>query len=123
VTIKELCKKAHSMAKKKGFWDIETEIDNELKTSIYLSEEEIVKYRKNINQAFITQKLMLIVSELGEAVEALRNCNKENFEEEIADVFIRLGDFCGGYNIDIEKAIKKKMTVNEKRPYKHGKQF
>ena len=67
------------------------------------------------------EMLMLVTTELAEAMEAYRIQDSENFNEEIADTFIRLFDLCGGLNIDIEKEIKKKMSRNKKRPYKHGK--
>ncbi len=114
--IKDLCKKAHENARQKGFWD--DEISFEVAAS-----NDLEQNHEPIFNAFMTQRLMLIVTELGEAVEALRNGDHENFEEEIADTFIRLADFCGGYDIDVEKAIKEKMKINEKRAKKHGKEF
>ncbi len=93
-TVKELSQLCHKIAKKKGFWD----------------------EKRNIGEM-----LMLIVTELSEAMEAYRLVDKENFNEEIADTFIRLFDLCGGLKIDIEKEIKKKMVKNKIRPYKHGK--
>jgi NTP pyrophosphatase (non-canonical NTP hydrolase) len=79
-------------------------------------------------------KLMLVVTELSEAMEAYRKLNiatgievwgepgvMENFEEELADVAIRLFDLCGSLGIDLEEAMKKKMKANEKRPIKHNK--
>jgi len=68
-------------------------------------------------------KLMLIVSELGEACEADRNDDYDNFREEIADTFIRLLDLCGHLNIDIEYEIDKKMDTNRKRARLHGKRY
>ena len=68
------------------------------------------------------EKLMLVVTELSEAMEAYRHADRKNFEEEIADTFIRLFDICGSINIDIENEIKKKMEVNKLRPQKHGKE-
>ncbi len=65
-------------------------------------------------------KLMLVVSEIGEAAEAIRHNNLSNFEEEIADTLIRLLDICGTMEIDPEEIIKNKMVVNEKRPIRHG---
>jgi len=94
--IKELCEKAYAMAVKKGFW-------KEGRT--------------------IPEMLMLIVTELGEACEADRKGDTENFKEEVADVFIRLGDMCRGLEIDIESEIKKKMDYNKKRPFKHKKRY
>ena len=93
-TIRELTKLCHETAREKGFWDQE----------------------RNIGEA-----LMLIVTELAEAMEAHRIQDDENFKEELADTFIRLFDLCGGLNIDIQKEIEKKAMKNKKRPYKHGK--
>lgn len=99
VKISDLIKEAHSNAKQKGFWDDE-------------------------EQPFAT-KVMLIVTELSEAVEADRQCNIEGIREEIADTFIRLADLCGGYLqlTDIEKEIKRKMVINKGRPRLHGKNY
>ena len=129
--MEKLIKESHQMAKDKGFW-----------------EEERNK----------PEMLMLIVSEVSEALEALRKnyqCDpfkavelyrdiedgrldpglvaawkkgfesniKSSFEDELADVAIRLFDLCGGLNIDLETHIKMKMKYNSLRPYKHGKKF
>jgi len=67
------------------------------------------------------EKLMLVVTELSEAMEAYRHDDTENFAEEIADTFIRLCDICGSIGLDIEDAIERKMEVNKRRPFKHGK--
>lgn len=115
MTINELCKRAHENAEKKGFWEDWAEL-----TWANLGDEETVKFIKN---NAIGNRLMLIVSELGEALEALRHDDIDNFKEELADVAIRLGDLAGGLNIDLETEIEKKMKINESRPYKHGKQF
>lgn len=69
----------------------------------------------------INEKLMLVVTEVAEACEAVRHQNMENFREEIADTFIRLMDLVGTMEIDITQDITKKMFANEERPYKHGK--
>ena len=87
--------------------------------------EEIAAWRKK--KGFKTswknmpEKLMLVVTELAEAMEAIRKDDGQNFNEEIADTFIRLLDICGSVGIDIEDEIKSKMAVNEKRPHKHNK--
>ncbi len=107
------------------------------------------------------EMLMLVVSELAEALEALRKDDyadqdvveslshdleldrtdeefllkainwktsfeqgvKSSFEDEIADVAIRLFDLCGGLGVDLEKHIEMKMKYNSMRGYKHGKKF
>ena len=93
-SLNELAQLCHSIAKEKGFWDKE----------------------RNMGEA-----LMLIVTEIAEAMEAHRIQDNDNFREEIADAFIRLLDLCGGLNLDIEEEIYKKSLKNKKRPYKHGK--
>ena len=93
-TLRELAELCHETAREKGFWD----------------------KKRNIGEA-----LMLIVTELAEAMEAHRVCDQENFKEELADTFIRLLDLCGGLGIDIQHEIDKKAKKNKARPYKHGK--
>lgn len=100
MTLTELCKSAHQSAKDHGFWDNVT---------------DTYTHRNSV--------LMLIVSELGEACEALRKGDCEGFAEELADVAIRLGDCCGAWGIDLEAEVKRKMAKNKLRPYKHGKKF
>lgn len=72
--------------------------------------------------------LMLMVTELAEAMEAYRKGDPESdkipgfskMEEELADVVIRLLDYAGGEGFDIEGALAAKMAYNETRPYRHG---
>ena len=94
--INEMVKLCHDTAKEKGFWD-----DNRETGTI----------------------LMLIVSELAEALEAARMGDTENFNEELADTVIRIFDYCGYLNIDLESEIMKKYSKNQLRSYKHGKKF
>lgn len=121
--VHDLMTECHNMAQKKGFWQTPRDVGT---------------------------LLMLIVSELGEALEADRkgkrfnkvfydddkkNHNyilkselfekhiKDTFEDEIADVFIRLVDLAAGLNIDLEWHISQKMSYNSERPYKHNKKY
>lgn len=94
LSLNEWSKLCHDIAVEKGFWD----------------------EKRNIGEA-----LMLVVTELAEAMEAYRRQEDEHFKEEIADTFIRLLDLCGGLNINVTEEIIKKSEKNKKRPYKHGK--
>lgn len=89
----------------------------------------------------VPEKLMLVVTELAEAMEAYRKQPVDNwigygvggtfvrssldaydnFVEEIADTFIRLMDLVGALGLDIDQAIVNKVEFNKTRPFKHGK--
>lgn len=67
------------------------------------------------------EKLMLIVTEVAEACEALRKLDKENFEEELADVIIRTCNLAGSLGINLDEVVSEKMKKNRNRPKKHNK--
>lgn len=48
---------------------------------------------------------------------------KDTKEDELADAMIRILDYCGAMEIDIEKHIKLKLEYNKTRPNKHGKRY
>lgn len=119
-TLNEIARKIHAINKDKGFWD---------------------------NERNVGEMLMLVVTELAEALEAHRKgrmvdgdlikrfsveeCNnayftayiKDKFEDEIADAFIRLFDLCGGLGIDIDTHIRLKVEYNKSRERLHGKKY
>lgn len=124
MTIQECQKKAHENALNKGFWE---------------------------SSQNVSEKLMLIVTELGEACEALRRGEmgdknsvklavkemirgngevdnfkdyvKNTFPDELADVIIRTCDLAEFLGYDLETYVALKMRYNETRPRLHGKAF
>ena len=128
----ELSKKINTGVREKGFWDsMHKSVDY---VGDYIAEyglsNEIVKATKD---AFIAQKIGLVMSEWGEALEAMRKPNyeangygigvKDSFVDEIADTIIRLLDLCGELEIDIDAQMEWKMNYNKSREAKHGKEF
>lgn len=68
-------------------------------------------------------------SELSEALEEYRNGKPLHYVEglkpegiavEMADCIIRILDWCGKENVDIESIMREKHEYNKTRPYKHG---
>jgi len=105
----------HGMAKDKGFWEEDDDLD--LPTHIV-----------------IAQKLCLVHSEISEALEGARGSGYgdlgassdkipeySSVEEELADAIIRVFDLAGRLDLDIIGAISAKLDYNFNRPYKHGK--
>lgn len=73
------------------------------------------------NAPFLLERLMLVVTEVAEAAEAVRKNDYDNFIEELADTVIRVLDLTGTMKIALASAIVNKMTTNETRPLRHGK--
>lgn len=120
LAINDLVEEAHKNARDKGFWDFcIQETDEMYKTDCVLTNKIHGLTLTLIINGFLT----LIASEVFEAQQALRKNDKANFKEEIADIFIRTADLCGGLGIDIEEEIKKKMEKNKGREKMHGKLF
>jgi len=71
------------------------------------------------NPLIISNKLMLIVSEIAEAMEADRKSamddklpHRRGIEVELADAVIRIADLAGAFNLDLGGAIAEKMAYN-----------
>lgn len=88
----------------------------------------------------VLESLCLITSEISEAVEVYRksgpSCLNEKsdygdqfqnkvktFGSELADIAIRLFDFCGYHGIDLQYEIDAKILYNRTREYRHGGKF
>lgn len=92
-TLNDYCKECNKIARAHGWWE---------------------KPRSPLEIA------ALMMSELGEFVEAVRSRDNNNAREELADVFIRLADYCGEMRIDLDTEVSNKMEKNRSRPYRHG---
>lgn len=75
------------------------------------------------NAKSVIVALALIVTEVSEAIEAVRICNNDQLKEELADIIIRTLDLAEALGFDIAEAIEDKIELNRQRPYKHGKKF
>ena len=114
-----------------------------------LNESAQIIFQNNKEKGFwdkernVGEMLMLVVSELGEAMEAHRkglmttnedwllyaatgdfkSTIKDKFEDEIADAIIRLLDMAAGLGIDLEAHISHKVAYNTTREKLHGKGY
>jgi NTP pyrophosphatase (non-canonical NTP hydrolase) len=100
----ELATRHHAMMVDRGFWEEE--------------HEDAVR-------------LMLMVTELAEACEAIRHSNPPDdkipefsgLESELADVILRIMDMAQARGLRVAEALLAKITYNATRGYKHGKAF
>ncbi len=116
-------------SREKGFWDGQEAISNITARAEMdaIPESEL----KRLELAVQAEKIALMHSELGEALEAVRHGNPpddklpqfDGLTVELADAIIRILDFAGNYRLPIGEAISEKMKFNLQRAYKHGKSF
>lgn len=96
----------HTTAVEKGFWPEE------------------------IDDIFVAKQLMMIVSEVVEAMEAIRkDKGEEEITKEFADILIRTLDLYAGIveagytRLSLDHTLKEKAGFNKTRPEKHGVRF
>ena len=80
--------------------------------------------------AYVSRFVANVHGETSELWESARkgtlkqNCDKlcaiTAEDEELADILIRVLDYCGRRNIDIAGAVEAKSRFNATRPYRHG---
>lgn len=124
-----------------------------------LNESALVMHQEAVEKGFwdvgdnLGEKLMLVVSELSEGLEADRKRRyadwtrfdhiaangegmdgqilpnvfvqdvKDTLEDELADAVIRIMDLAARRKIDLEKHIITKFAYNQTRPQRHGKAY
>ena len=118
MTTKELGQAARANAVDKGFYRQITEL---------LDHPVLTPEQKNfIRYLWRSNRLMLMVSELGEALEGLRHNNLSavpksgGVREELSDLHIRLVDFEEDEGWDLMSDSALKHEYNTGRPYMHG---
>lgn len=112
-TVRDMQEAAHSASKEKGWWpesDLERASDGDVE--------------------LIATKLMLITTEVAEAMEDVRNGHiepdtrldgkPEGLPSELADIVIRVMDLAGSISIDLAHEIHRKMEYNATRSHRHG---
>lgn len=108
---------AHDNARYHGFYD---DIDAAIG---YLGCHDQPAMAAIVKRDFVLSQLAKVASEVGEAVQAIQrhDINSLELEEELADIIIRVADLAGYIEMNLGRAVHRKMAVNRSRPRKHGK--
>jgi len=116
MTLNDLGAEIYQNAVDKGFYE-------QIHTILAKLNPEEVTFVKNL---WMSNRLMLITSELAEGLEGIRagNLSAEpksgGLGEELADAAIRLFDMFIDCGINPDEAIRAKMNFNKNRLKKHG---
>lgn len=152
LTVAKLVADSHRISKEHGWYEKEERLLALLQRVVSgcgdefsPDEREVAALAIKDGVSKLPERLMLMVSELAEALEEHRtkhppdfvywvdgnktgeytpgtdpSVKPEGIPVEIADVIIRAADFCGRYGIDLERAIRLKQAHNETRSVRHG---
>ena len=135
----------HQTNREKGFYDYEKDIElleGILDPPFDISEifpderDALQRVLADYKRAMLERKLLLVIGEICEAHEELRNGHApqdiyrnegsekpEGFPVEMADAQIRLLDVLQSQSIAHEDVMTLKHNYNTTREYKHGKKF
>ncbi len=116
-----LTKKVHNNAKEKGFYNNERNI-GELLCLIHSEVSEALEADRKDH--FTQKSVEEIINTPDEDYKEVFEANVKNtFEDELADIVIRVMDLAGYKNIDLETHILAKLKYNSSREQKHGKKY
>ena len=109
MNIKELINISYKMAIEKGWHETERSVPELLCLMHAEISEALEEYRNGHH-----------IDETYFVTDSSGNEKPEGIPIELADVIIRIADFCGLHNINLEEAIETKIDYNRLRPYRHG---
>lgn len=104
IRLNEFAEDVHQIAVDHGWWDKEPSFPEVIALCHSELSEALQEYRKG-----------------GEdRATYYENNTPHGIAVELADVILRILDYCGHVGIDIEKILEEKNNFNRNRPYRHG---
>jgi len=130
VNLNELSKSIHANNEIRGFWDGGVEAKNigEVLCLIHSEVSEALEADRKNHHAkgnMIKSINEYLDSQIDRDYfkQEFERTVKNSFEDEMADIIIRVLDVCGAMKIDIDWHIEQKLKYNSLREFKHGKKY
>lgn len=122
--LNNLANQVHQNARSKGFFNDEKNI-GEMLCLIHSEVSEALEADRKHNYCIPSFDCATMNTIIDDVLfkETYAHYAKGNFEEEMADIIIRVLDMCVFKNIDIDAHVAAKMRYNSLREYKHGKKY
>tara|TARA_R110002072_G_scaffold1582_3_gene13163 strand:- start:1678 stop:2046 length:369 start_codon:yes stop_codon:yes gene_type:complete len=120
-SLTDFSKEIHKDNVKKGFYEkvVSTGTHLMLITSELAEALEADRHRITADKFSFGEEF----SKTGDFKSAFKNHIKDSYEDEIADAVIRLLDHCAYRSIDIDWHINQKLKYNRTREKRHGKEY
>ena len=115
MTLNEWAKEIHDNAQKHGWWDEERSFGDIIALCHSELSEALEEYRNNMPMVYCYDE-----SDETNVSCLIKGKKPEGIAIEMIDCIIRIFDWCGKENIDVDKLIELKHEYNKTRPYRHG---
>ncbi len=124
-TLNELRDEIYNNAIDKGFWDGERNMGELLMLVVTELSEALEVHRNGGGISTVDGMMRVALDKMDDEQfkEHFGLIVKDSFPDEMADSIIRLLDICGGHDIDIDWHIQAKMRYNKMRGRLHGKAY
>lgn len=116
-----LITESYGTAKEKGWWPEDKE--RPIMEILMLAVSELAEAGEEYRKHGMSEDKFIYFEELPKKVGedwTTYSEKPEGLAVELADCLIRIADFCGRYNIPLERALEMKLEYNKKRPFRHG---
>lgn len=122
--LNKLSEDIYAANKAKGFWDEDRNVGETLMLVVTELSEAMEVHRKT-GDIRISEfhKKMVLNAPMELFPSKFRMLAKDMFGDEIADALIRLFDLAGGFGIDLDFHVSQKLRYNATREHKHGKKY
>lgn len=120
MNLNEFAKEVHENAVAHGWWEEERSFAEIIALCHSELSEALEEYRDNKPTAYFIDEPIECCLKEETNFSNWHGQKPEGIATELADCIIRILDWCGKENINIEKIIKIKHEYNKRRDYKHG---